>query len=76
MLTLMDGVALLPCGRRDFLRIGGGLALAGLTLPSLRAGPAAPRRSAQRRHEPRQARPRRASWSTCSAGRPTSTCST
>src|SRR5262245_19110058 len=28
-------------GRRDFLRIGGGLALAGLTLPSLHAGPGA-----------------------------------
>src|SRR5438067_773956 len=29
------------CGRRDFLRIGGGMALAGLTLPSLRAAPTA-----------------------------------
>src|SRR6476660_5311833 len=49
MLTLMDGRtrlyraelrrAELLCGRRDFLRIGGGMALAGLTLPSLRAAP-------------------------------------
>jgi hypothetical protein len=33
MLTLFDGHACIPCQRRDFLRVGAGLAVAGLVLP-------------------------------------------
>jgi hypothetical protein len=33
MLTLCGGHARIPCQRRDFLRVGGGMAVAGLVLP-------------------------------------------
>src|SRR5438132_14223577 len=39
MLTLTDGRPQLACARRDFLRLGGGLAVAGFTLPSAAVGP-------------------------------------
>ncbi|MBI1915445.1 MAG: DUF1501 domain-containing protein [Planctomycetes bacterium] len=50
MLTLHDGLAAPLCGRREFLRVGGGLAVAGFLSPALaaKAPVPEPRRAAAR----------------------------